>query len=172
MLFRSHITLVIGLCLAICVLLSGCGQPDELPAPAAAVENATPAIDLAEQELDERTVEAGEVDAATNEAEETQSASESGDAAYEPPFPDRVDLFVAPKRQGRGTSKSPGGFENAVELLGFVNVDEQRAVLSIDGFVAPLAVGSQEAGIEVISIQPPAVVLQRGRQRWQATLEN
>jgi len=91
--------------------------------------------------------------------------------SFEPPFPDRVELFVAPKRQGRGVKKSADGFDNAVELLGFVNVDGQRVVLSINGFVLPLAEGSQEAGVEVISIQPPAAVLQRGRQRWQVNLE-
>ena len=62
--------------------------------------------------------------------------------------------------------------EGSVELLGFVNVDDHRVVLSINGAVYPVAVGESQLGVEVISIQPPAVVLQRGRLRWQATLEN
>ena len=34
------------------------------------------------------------------------------------------------------------------------------------------AEGDQHLGIEVISINPPGVVLQRGRQRWQAPLHS
>jgi hypothetical protein len=90
-------------------------------------------------------------------------------ADYQPPFPDRVDLFVAPKREG-GAHAS--GESVSVELLGFVEVDQPRAVLSINGQVTPIAAGGVESGVEVISIQPPMVLLQRGRQRWQATLEN
>ena len=77
---------------------------------------------------------------------------------------------MAPKRQG-AASAVPGAKENAVELLGFVRVDRARAVLEINGEISPLAEGDNHYGIEVISIQPPTVVLQRGRQRWQATLE-
>jgi hypothetical protein len=90
--------------------------------------------------------------------------------AYTPPFPDRVDLFVAPKRQGGGHA-TQGGASGAVELNGFVNVDRPRAVLTIDGQLANMAEGEMQSGVEVISIQPPKVILQRGRQRWQATLE-
>ena len=58
-----------------------------------------------------------------------------------------------------------------VELKGFVNVDEPRVVLSIDGVIAPIPEGGEKYGVQVISIQPPSVVLQRGRSRWTATLE-
>jgi hypothetical protein len=92
-------------------------------------------------------------------------------AAYQPPFPERVDLFVPPKRQG-GVRIGQGEREDSVELLGFVRVDQPKAVLSINGLTMSLAEGGNEYGIEVISIQPPSVVLQRGRQRWQASLEN
>lgn len=61
--------------------------------------------------------------------------------------------------------------EELVELKGFVNVDGPRVVLSIDGVVAPLAEGGEKYGVQVISIHPPSVVLQRGRSRWTATLE-
>jgi hypothetical protein len=88
---------------------------------------------------------------------------------YTPPFPDRVDLFVPPKRQG--SSQSHDSSERAVELMGFVRVDRPRAILSINGQVSPLAEGESVDGIEVISVQPPSVLLQRGRQRWQATIE-
>ncbi|RIK87738.1 MAG: hypothetical protein DCC67_01460 [Planctomycetota bacterium] len=92
-------------------------------------------------------------------------------ADYKPPFPDRKDLFVPPKRQG-GVRLSDGETEDSVVLLGFVRVNEPLAVLSVNGEVASIAEGAAQYGIEVISIQPPSVVLQRGRQRWQASLEN
>jgi hypothetical protein len=103
-------------------------------------------------------------------ADEQPAAGESLATDYQPPFPDRVHLFLAPKREGRSAASNR---DEAVELLGFVNVnDDRRAVLSINGTVYPVAEGESQFGVEVISIQPPAVVLQRGRQRWQASLEN
>ena len=91
-------------------------------------------------------------------------------ATYEPPFPDRVDLFVAPKREG-GAAATPGTTDTAVELMGFVRVADLKAVVSINGEVAPMGVGESRFGVEIISISPPNIVLQRGRQRWQATLD-
>ena len=91
---------------------------------------------------------------------------------YESPFPDRTNLFQAPKRQGKGMVQSDGQSETSIELLGFVNVDRQQVVLSIDGLVAALPEGSKQDGIEVISIHPPSVILKRGKERWQASLEN
>jgi hypothetical protein len=91
-------------------------------------------------------------------------------ARYEPPFPDRVDLFVAPKREG-GAAATPGTTDTAVELLGFVRLADLKAILSINGEVAPMKVGESRHGVEIISITPPNIVLQRGRQRWQASLE-
>jgi len=92
--------------------------------------------------------------------------------AFESPFPERTNLFQAPKRQGRGRSQAGGQSETSVELLGFVNVDGQRVALSIDGLVTTIAEGDEAFGIEVISIQPPSVFLRRGKQRWQASFEN
>jgi hypothetical protein len=90
--------------------------------------------------------------------------------AYEPPFPNRTDLFVPPKRAGGAATGQSSG-DNAVLLLGFVRVDQPKAVLSINGEIAPMAAGESRFGVDVISISPPNVVLQRGRQRWQTTLE-
>jgi hypothetical protein len=96
--------------------------------------------------------------------------AEAPPVAYEPPFPHRTDLFVPPKRAGGAASGQNTG-DNAVLLLGFVRVDQPKAVLSINGEIAPMAVGESRFGVDVISIAPPNVVLQRGRQRWQTTLE-
>jgi hypothetical protein len=106
----------------------------------------------------------------------TATAPTSGaDAAkivdYAAPFPDRIDLFVPPKREGGAASAAQGANDSAVELMGFVRVDRQRALLSINGEIASMAEGDSQFGVEVISVRPPNVVLQRGRQRWQATLD-
>ncbi|MCA9238539.1 MAG: hypothetical protein KDA44_23870 [Planctomycetales bacterium] len=76
-----------------------------------------------------------------------------------------------PKRKRSGPVHGSDRGES-VELMGFVNVDRPRAVLTIDGQVAPVAEGDVKFGVEVISIKPPVVVLQRGRERWQASLAN
>jgi hypothetical protein len=90
--------------------------------------------------------------------------------AFTPPFPNRVDLFQPPKR-AEGTQHRGETNEGLVELKGFVNVDGPRVVLSIDGAIAPLPEGGEKYGVQVISINPPSVVLQRGRSRWTASLD-
>jgi hypothetical protein len=79
-------------------------------------------------------------------------------------------MFEPPKR-AEGTIRRNEEHGTAVELKGFINVDRPRVVLSIDGVISPAAEGDEKYGVEVISIQPPSVVLQRGRSRWTATLE-
>ncbi len=157
-------------CVAICIVLSGCGAQEQTPTESNVVETVA-AITQGKVEV-ERPTKPLPADEPSDEENEVEKIPQPVAVAYEPPFPERMDLFVAPKRLGRGSKNSPDGFGNSVELLGFVNVNGQRVVLSIDGLVSPLAVGSEQAGIEVISIQPPVAVLQRGRQRWQVTLEN
>ncbi|MEM8944040.1 MAG: hypothetical protein AAGD11_02575 [Planctomycetota bacterium] len=110
-------------------------------------------------------------DETTADEDQTRSA-DPVPVVFDPPFPDRVALFQAPKRQGRGRIKPSGQSDSAIELLGFVNVNGPRVALSFDGLVRTAAEGDKYYGIEVISIKPPAVVLQRGRQRWQATFDN
>jgi len=89
---------------------------------------------------------------------------------FTPPFPDRTELFEPPRR-AQSTVRRDDESGNTVELKGFVNVDGHRAILSIDGVIAPVAVGDEKYGVQVISIDAPSVVLQRGRSRWTATLD-
>lgn len=89
---------------------------------------------------------------------------------FSPPFPDRTDLFQPPKR-AEGAQHRSESTDGLVELKGFVDVGEPHVVLSIDGAIAPLPVGGEKYGVQVISIKPPSVVLQRGRSRWTASLE-
>jgi len=167
MINRNQTTLLIGFCLATCALLCGCGSEAELDTSADEGSSAsTPNVAALKKEPEQQ------LNAPKETKDPGKLTKKSIVSAYQPPFPDRDNLFVAPNRMGAGRSRHSGQLEEAVELLGFVNVDGQRVVLSIDGLVAPIAEGDTQHGVEVISIQPPAVVLQRGRQRWTATLEN
>jgi hypothetical protein len=89
---------------------------------------------------------------------------------FKPPFPERSELFEAPKR-AQDTIRRDDGQGQTVELKGFVNVGQPEVVLSIDGVLSPIPEGGEKYGVHVISIQPPKAVLQRGRSRWTATLE-
>jgi hypothetical protein len=165
------------------IAVGGCAEKVETSAPSAAIESAPIATEAAaapeaNQALSALTTVAHERPPDDAKAEAAASPTPADDevappsvAEYQPPFPDRVDLFVPPKRQG-GVVLKEGESEDAVELLGFIRLDRQQVVLSINGQITPIYEGASQYGIEVISITPPKVVLQRGRQRWQASLEN
>jgi hypothetical protein len=125
-------------------------------------------VDDAKAEADDK--DTAEVSAKSEKPTPSVEAQASAPRTYNPPFPNRVDLFEPPERS-ESTQHRGDSTEELVELKGFVNVDEPRVVLSIDGVIAPLPEGGKKYGVEVISIQPPSVVLQRGRSRWTATLE-
>ena len=139
--------------------------PDGL-APATAPPTATPTLVADEANS---TAEPVGPEAAVPPKEGPEAVDDTAKVAdYQPPFPDRVDLFVPPKREG---GQAASGNESAIELLGFVRVDRLRAILKVNGEVTPMAAGDTRLDLEVISVNPPNVLLQRGRQRWQATLE-
>jgi hypothetical protein len=89
---------------------------------------------------------------------------------YNPPFPERVDLFEPSKRAEKSARRGDEHGES-VELKGFINVDKPQVVLSIDGVVSPVAEGGEKYGVQVIRIQPPSVDLRRNGRNWRATLE-
>jgi hypothetical protein len=91
-------------------------------------------------------------------------------AEFVAPFPERQDLFEAPKRD-KSSVRQEDEQGTTVELKGFINVDEPKVVLSIDGVISPIPEGGEKYGVQVLDIEPPSVVLQRGRSRWTATLE-
>jgi hypothetical protein len=57
-----------------------------------------------------------------------------------------------------------------VAVRGFMSLDGQRVVLEINGAVHIVGEGEKAEGIDVVSIAPPRVVLQRGGERWTAQL--
>jgi hypothetical protein len=89
---------------------------------------------------------------------------------FAPPFPDRADLFEPP-RKSAGVVRRDDEHGETVELKGFVNVNGPQVVLAIDGVISPIPEGGEKYGVQVISIKPPTVVLQRGRSRWTASLD-
>ena len=91
-------------------------------------------------------------------------------ATFDPPFPHRTELFEPP-RGGQGTVRRDEEHGETIELKGFVDVDGPQVILSIDGVLSPIPAGGERYGVQVISIHPPSVVLQRGRNRWTASLE-
>jgi hypothetical protein len=89
---------------------------------------------------------------------------------FTPPFPDRADLFEPPHNSA-GVTRREEEHGATVELKGFVNGQQgQQVVLAIDGVISPIPEGGEKYGVQVISIKPPSVVLQRGRSRWTASL--
>ena len=90
-------------------------------------------------------------------------------ATFTPPFPQRDELIQPPNHKGL-TKAQRDEVRTEVILKGFVNVDGTKALLSVNGKVAAMAVGDSQFGIEVVSIAPPQVTLQRGRVRWTEAL--
>ncbi len=176
---RYRITLAaLGACCAFSLYLFTAGKSEEqivaAPTTPKMEKKSNLAADnrLAKSETNSTSASA-EKSADKAQGSELEPLIEEQTLVFEPPFPGHMNLFQAPKRQGRGgIAKSGGQSETAVELLGFVNVNGQRVALSIDGLVTTIAEGDQAYGIEVLSIQPPSVFLQRGKQRWQASFEN
>ncbi len=147
------------LCLGI---IAGCHSAEE-PAPVAAKGEPAPAP-VAAAPGKAKGAAAPTPDLANPKATSAQVAE------FKPPFPERMELFEAPKR-AQSTVRRDDEHGQSVELKGFINVDQPRVVLSIDGVISPIAEGGEKYGVQVISIQPPKAVLQRGRSRWTATLE-
>jgi hypothetical protein len=149
-------------CLALCAVCgAGCQSSDEpiaTPKPVAAASGTTPA----------KKIEPKGAQPVSRKKE--PEIAPAAVAQFSPPFPNRDDLFEPPKR-AKGTVRRNEELGESVELKGFINVDRPRVVLSIDGVISSLEEGGEKYGVQVISIQPPTVVLQRGRDRWPATLE-
>jgi len=169
---RYHLTLVAAVCCALSLFfLNGDSQQQRENVAVVNVEGAS--LVTATSEAEKSSQENADTKLTLDEqAASLEADSEEHKLAFELPFPERTNLFQAPKRQKIGRTKSDGQSETSVELLGFVNVDGQRVALSIDGLVTTIAEGGEAFGIEVISIQPPSVFLRRGKQRWQASFEN
>lgn len=167
---RKNITLAVALCSAIGMyFVSNGNKPSEGTIPPVA-----PAAQAADSPA---PAAATPVVAVVKEAKTTSDAPPLAEKptipkiAFQPPSPDRVNLFSAPERQNPGKLISTDRSQTKVELLGFVNVNGQRVSLSIDGIVATIAEGEEQYGIKVTKIQNPTVYLKSGLENWRATLD-
>lgn len=98
----------------------------------------------------------------------TESPAPAEDTAFAPPFMERVELFLPPSR--KHVAHNLPNDVGQVLLRGFVNVDQEKALLVIDGRLKALAVGEEVGDLKVILIERPVVTLQRGRVRWTESL--
>ena len=164
---RSRILLAAGVATAT-LLTSGCGEQS----PPASVESPPPtplaAAAARAQDLNAATESAR---VAEEKAPEQATAAVETEVAYEPPFPNREDLFSPPKHMNNVARATGERSAESVVLMGFANLDRPRAVLAIDGIVTPLAHDEEANGVKVIAISPPEAVLQRGRSRWTASIQ-
>jgi hypothetical protein len=149
------------------VALVGC-QSDEPPTTPA--EPGVPA-----EAADAALSEVVPADAAQPAAPSTDDVSEVTAPAEEfvPPFPNRVDMFVPPRRT-KVAVRGDGADGDTIELKGFITApgnDSPWVMLSINGTESPIAIGQEKMGVRVISVDQPKVVLQRGRSRWTESLE-
>ena len=93
-------------------------------------------------------------------------------AEFKPPFPERADLFEAPKGGPRARSGATMSTARSVELKGFVNVDEpQRRAFDRRQSSHPCPKAAKSMACRSFRSSRPKAVLQRGRSRWTATLE-
>lgn len=90
-------------------------------------------------------------------------------ADFKPPFPDRTDLFSPPNRAAVARTSRRSGSPD-VALKGIADVEGLRALVQIGSQVFPLRQGEERNGVRIVSIDPPRVTLQRGEQRWTASL--
>ena len=166
---RYKISLALSILCAVVLCLMGGEEPapdsgtaspaasDQAKQPAAA--EASPAADEKPQAAEDDAPSAEEVSAEADRGEESQTL------VFDAPFPDRVNLFQAPKREGRESTSKLGQIETEVKLLGFVHVNEPRVLLSIGGVATTIPEGGVERGIQVVTIKNPSVILKRAQQR-------
>ncbi|TWT48865.1 hypothetical protein [Botrimarina hoheduenensis] len=147
--------------------LAGCSRGPVAVEAATVLTDTNTDATPAEAEPAELSPNASSPDLAVAELVATQPPAE----AYEPPFPLRETLFDPPKQAAVAAGPGQTQQSGSVQLLGFANLGSQRAVLSIDGVIAPLESGGEHAGVKVISVSPPKVVLQRGRNRWTESIQ-
>ena len=92
-------------------------------------------------------------------------------ASYNPPFPEREDLFQPPNPELAAKSARSVAASDVV-LKGIVRFEGARALLEIDGQVVAVRERSQHGSVHVVSIDPPRVTLKRGERTWTASLRD
>lgn len=167
MLARSQPLSLLGFGVA-CLMASGCSEAPIKMAMGPPARSLAETVAEHSKAISEATEQAAEP---SSETQRDAPVAEVSEPVYQPPYPERLELFAPPKQSSRVTKQSSGGSAESVVLLGFANLGTPSAVLSIDNVVRPISEGEQMNGVRVISISPPQAVLQRGRSRWTTSIE-
>lgn len=142
----THCRVLLGFGL-LCLSGGGCSETD-LAARAVAQEQPASAAEVAGQQQ-----------------RPADTPPEEPQPAFQPPFPDRQELFLPPKGRPSTAAVRPSS-NSEVLLKGFANPGDLHALLTIDGIVTPLRAGQSRGGIRVLDISPPEVTLRRGNRQW------
>jgi hypothetical protein len=134
------------------LLAAGCS---EAPEPPAARRSPTPA--------------AAAPAASGATAAAVPAAPQEVPSDYRPPFPERTELF-APPNAGETVRAARRTVVSDVTLKGIIEFGGRRALVEIGGLVYSLREQEQRSGVKVVSIDHPRVTLERGDQRWTASL--
>jgi hypothetical protein len=96
---------------------------------------------------------------------EEEAPAEEPAEPFQPPYPERTELFIPPDLTNvvRAPSTTAGP---SIAVRGFMNLDGRHVLLEIDGAVHVLGEGKQQGGVQVVSIAPPRVTLERRGERW------
>lgn len=153
----------------ISIFVAGCQTEEPLPPLAVKV----PVAPAPAENLPQSPKKAPETPLRTGGPQRQPAKQVAVAETYEPPFPNRVDLFLPPKRAQIASRGSDDEEAGPVELRGIVTPPEGAtfAMLAIDGIESPVAEGEEKYGVRVISIEHSEVLLQRGRSRWTETLQ-
>ena len=147
------------------LLLAGCAE-----SPPQSTTDKIPSVPTSRR-VEASPAEKTPVRLAVADAAADSTASNAPPKKFEAPYPERSQLFQSPNaRRSSAAQRNAPSNAPQVQLKGFVNLDGIRAILVFNGETNTLAAGDESAGVEVISIEPPRVTLQRGRVRWTETL--
>ncbi len=86
------------------------------------------------------------------------------------PSPNRTDPFEWDERFNKEAGSEERTGAHAVKILGFIETDKPRVMLSVDGQVETLAEGESLKKVEVVEIKVPRVRLSIDELTWTASI--
>ena len=153
---RFHVLTLVTIMAAFAMTFTGCSSDEEAESKSADVKKA------------------GAVTAKKAEKKVATNPAEDNDADFIAPFSETRDPFAKPKYKPISKFNSGTTVEVAkdlpprlVRLVGFVNVDQPKAMLSVDNKRIKLfKVGDEFDGVKLESIESDGVFLTFGKHRW------
>ena len=156
---RFHVLTLVTIIAAFGMTLTGCSSDEEAESESAEVTKAGTVTPKKRKEK----VAANKVKGKVN-----------NDVGFIAPFSETRDPFAKPKPKPISKPNSGTTVEVAedlppplVRLIGFVNVDQPKAMLSVDNKKIKLfKVGDEFDGVKLVSIESDGVFLTSGKHRW------